>query len=573
MKSLSQLKIRQIFLDFFTQSGHKLVAPASLLPANDPSVLFTTAGMQQFKQFYLDPSLTEDKNIVTIQPCLRTSDIESVGDDSHLTFFEMMGNFSFNGYFKEKAIKFSYQLLTQAYNINPEDLFITVFPGDKEIPLDQESIKITRALGIKDQNIRLGDRADNFWGPTGETGPCGPTLEFYFAPKNQPEIEVWNLVFNQYYYTEDKKLISLKHKGIDTGMGLERLTMVLQNKKDIYETDLFSPLMELLSIHFKDSKIIRIMADHIKASIFLMAAGVVPGNKEQGYILKRLLRRALTQLYIKQLPHSIIFEVAEKVLLIYRPVYPEINQQSDHIKRVLEQEINSFTKNIQSGIKKFKQLSINKKLSTQDIFTLYDTYGFPVELSHDLASQKNIKFEAGGLKELVRQHQNKSRSNLGKKFAGGLVEINQQTTKLHTAHHLLLAGLRAILGQSIVQRGSNITSERLRIDFNYPNKIEPIELKKVEAWVNNAIEQNLTVKKYTTTPDQAIKDGALGEFGIRYPAKVTVYTIEPAQSSLPVSREICGGPHVKMTSEVGKIKIIKEESSSAGVRRIKAVLQ
>lgn len=565
---MTSSELRKNFLDFFKAKGHTIVPSSSLL-ATDPSVLFTTAGMQQFKPYYLGEKSPYGKNVASCQKCFRTSDIEEVGDERHLTFFEMLGNFSFGGYQKEEAIKLAKEFLD---SIKIKIDYVTVFKGDKELPKDQESVKIWEKLGFsaKKGNLKFAGREENFWGPTGDEGPCGPTTEIYSAG-----IEIWNIVFNQYYQNRDRTLKDLEIFGIDTGMGLERLAKVSQNVKTVFETDLFLPIMEEIKpkIQIKNqklNKLERIIVDHIKASVFLIADGILPSNVEQGYVLRRLLRRIIRYQKLLKMERGFVTPLIKAVAEIYKDVYPEININLEKIYSVVQNEQDKFEKTLESGLKKFEnQLTILKKkeIPGKIVFDLYQSYGFPLELTEELAREKGFKIDKDEFKKEFEKHQEISRAGIKGKFGGIGKDATEQATKLHTATHLLHQALRDVLGKEVRQMGSDINSERLRFDFSYPKKMTLEQIKKVENIVNQKIKEDLGVKKEEMSYQEAIKSGALAFFKEKYPERVSVYSVGS------YSKEICAGPHVKSTSELGHFKIIKEESSGAGVRRIRAILQ
>jgi len=558
--------LRKKFLDYFQKNNHTIVPSSSLLPT-DSSVLFTTAGMQQFKEYYLEKESPYGKNVASCQKCLRTSDIEEVGDETHLTFFEMLGNFSFGGYFKRESIIFAKELLDE---LNIKIDYVTVFKGDKEIPQDKESISVWKELGFSQEkgNLKFAGREDNFWGPTGKEGPCGPTTEIY-----SDGIEIWNIVFNQYYSHKDKRLEKLKKFGVDTGMGLERLAMVSQGKKSVFETDLFFPIIEEIEKQTKfsyeeNSRFFRIIADHIKSAVFLASEGILPSNVERGYVLRRLLRRIIRYAKILELPFDFFVPLVKKVSEIYKEVYPEIKSKETDILTVIQNEKEKFEKTLDEGLKKFEKLVKDKKeISGKDAFFLYETYGFPLELTEELSKEKGIFIDKNGFWEAFKKHQEVSRAGAQKKFGGVGTDAGYESAKLHTATHLLHQALREVLGKHVRQMGSDITPQRLRFDFSHPRKLTQEEIKKVQDIVNQKIREDLEVKKEEMSYQEAVKRGALAFFREKYPERVTVYSIGN------FSKEICAGPHVKRTSELGYFKIIKEESSGAGIRRIRAVLE
>jgi alanyl-tRNA synthetase len=555
-------EIRQKFLNFFQAKGHSIVPSSSLLP-DDPSVLLTTAGMQQFKPYFTgegDPVKDfGSKNTVSIQKCFRTSDIEEVGDERHLTFFEMLGNFSFGGYWKPEAITYAHEFITKELNLQIS--YVTIFKGSDVVPKDLESKEIWNSLGIQD--VREEGIDDVFWGPTGNSGPCGPTTEIYCKNAEGKDIEIWNIVFNEFMCSGSREdllagkanLTSLAIKGIDTGMGLERLVMVVQGKENVFETDLFSKIIALLPADWSEKKK-RIFADHGRATAFLIVDGVRPSNKGAGYILRRLMRRLLAQGSLE-----IIKIVCDLVHNQYYTIYSQF-RDTDIVKVFVEEQL-QFGASLALGLKELEKLS---GINAASAFTLFQSYGLPFDIIHDKFPELNKEaFEAE-----FKKHQDVSRSGMEKKFAGGLADHEPKTIKLHTAHHLLLAALQQVLGPQVKQRGSNITSERLRLDFIYPEKLTDEQKKRVEEIVNANIKAALPVEHKEMPKSEAEKLGAEMEFGQKYGEQVSVYLI--GREGNYVSREFCGGPHVANTSELGGFKIIKEEAVAAGVRRIRAEL-
>jgi alanyl-tRNA synthetase len=542
-------EIRSRFLKFFENRGHKIMLSSSLIP-NDPSVLFTTAGMQQFKPYYTSPESADkdfgNRNIVTVQKCIRTGDIESVGDATHLTFFEMLGNFSFGGYGRREAITYAHDFI--AKDLGLEISYVTVYKGEGIVPKDEESFSIWKELGIKD--IRM-EGSDVFWGPTGDSGPCGPTTEIYCKNANGEDVEIWNVVFNEYFCDNSREkldkgeanLKKLDILGIDTGMGLERLLATVQKKKNIYETDVFNN---------EETKEERIVADHIKASLFMISDGVAPSNTGAGYVLRRLIRRA-----VRFSKNPLVSEI-EKIKKIYKGAY-DLDDKGE-----IEKEENRFRQTLEKGLKEFEK--------GIDPFILATTYGFPIELTLELAKEKGIGVNLEDFNKKMAEHQKLSQTSSAGMFKGGLADHNEKTVRLHTAHHLLLAGLQAIVDKNIKQRGSNITEERLRMDFLCDHKLTDEEKKKVEDWVNEKIKENLNIIRREMPLAEAEKLGAEMEFGAKYPDTVSLYFIEDKNGN-PISKEFCGGPHVKNTSELGHFKIQKEEAVAQGIRRIKAVLE
>ncbi len=588
--------------------------PSSSLLPTDPSVLFTTAGMQQFKPYYTgeaDPMKDFGYlNTVSVQKCLRTSDIEQVGDNSHLTFLEMLGNFSFGGYFKEKAIRLAHEFITKEMGLKID--YVTVFAGEENIPADEESEKIWKSLDSKIEVKKFG-RADNFWGPTGSEGPCGPTTEIYIDG-----VEIWNLVFNEFFSDKDGTLLPLAKKGIDTGMGLERLMMAIQKKNNVFEANLFAPLIEEVRggdlYDYEQNKASeRIIADHLRASVFLIADGVTPSNVEQGYILRRLLRRAIRHAKLLNQPED-IYERVLHVLVhdIYSGIYPELKTKQEKILGVILAEKDKFSKTLGRGIKEFRKLvsgkfseftlmsdarefSVNiesldiKQISGKDLFVISTTYGFPLEMcleelgaiinktllknrpSFDIRKTPLGKRLEKEFKKEFKKHQELSRTASAGIFKGGLADISPETTRLHTAAHLMLETMRRVLGNHVQQKGSNITSERLRFDFSHGDKVTPEQIKKIEEIVNEQIQKNLPIHFEEMSVDEAKAIGATGVFEHKYGDKVKVYFIGNENNYF--SKEICGGPHVSSTGEIGKFKIVKEESVSAGTRRIRAAIE
>ncbi|MBI2042292.1 MAG: alanine--tRNA ligase [Candidatus Nealsonbacteria bacterium] len=544
-------RIREEFLKFFEKRGHKIVPSSSLLPT-DPSVLFTTAGMQQFKQYFLGGESPHGQNVVSCQKCFRTSDIDEVGDESHLTFFEMLGNFSFGGYGKTRAIKLAKEFLD---SINIHIDYVTIFGGDEIVPRDEESVEVWQALGFSQENdnLKFCGREDNFWGPTGEEGPCGPTTEIYAKG-----IEVWNLVFNEYYCDRNKRLTPLRQRGVDTGMGLERLAMISQKKNSVFETNLFSPILK--EIFGNDDRAKRIIADHIKGAVFLILEGVLPSNVERGYVLRRVLRRAIRFGKLLNLPQNFLTPIAQKTIEIYGDVYPELKSQENDILAVIQKEEEKFEKTLEAGLKEIKKVP---KLTGEIAFRIYETYGFPLELIEEIRKVEDRE----SFFFMQKKHQEISRAGAEKKFKGGLADQSEKTIKYHTASHLLLAAMRAILGPEIYQKGSNITAERLRFDFNYSQKLSGEQIKKIEDLVNQKINEDIEVEMTEMPKAEALKIAKISFEPAKYGDIVRVYKIGD------FSIELCGGPHVKRTGELGHLKITKEESSGAGIRRLRAILE
>lgn len=584
---MKAIEIRNKYLEFFKNNNHKIISGAKLIPENDPTVLFTTAGMQPLVPYLLGEKHPEGTRLTDYQKCLRTDDIDEVGDPTHLTFFEMLGNWSLGDYFKKESITMSFEFLTKHLNIPVKRLAVTCFAGDNDAPRDEESAKIWEDLGIPKEKIFFLGKKDNWWGPAGTTGPCGPDTEIFYdtqkegtTSKNTPDddsgkyVEIWNNVFMEYYKKEDGRYEVLKQKNVDTGLGLERAAYLLQGKNNVYETEIFMPIIlkleEYLKIDNIESK--RIVADHLRASALLIVDSVRPSNVEQGYILRRLLRRAIRHLRKLQIDINKLKDIVECVIETLAPMYPELVENKEEIVTQIIKEKNRFIDTLANGEKEFSKLIRNyptdkKIIDAKDLFRLYDTFGFPPEVTKELAKENGYLVDMEGFKTLFKEHQELSRKGAEGKFKGGLQDHSEQTTKYHTATHLLNAALRKVLGDHVYQKGSNITAERLRFDFSNPEKVSAENLKKVEEIVNEQINRHLEVTVEEMTVEQAKNNGAIGVFDDKYGQNVKVYSIGD------FSKEICGGPHVKNTSELGKFKIIKEEAVSSGVRRIKAIFE
>lgn len=593
MRRLSSKELRNIWLKFYQNKGHAVIGSASLIPENDPTVLFTTAGMHPLVPYLLGEKHPAGKRLCNIQKCVRTGDIDEVGDATHLTFFEMMGNWSLGDYFKEEMISWSFEFLTspEYLGIDKDNLAVSVFGGDEDAPRDEESAKIWEKCGIKRENIFYLPKKNNWWGPAGLTGPCGPDTEMFFdtgKPKCSPEcspacdcgkyVEIWNDVFMQYFKDAEGKFSPLSQKNVDTGMGLERTLCFLQGKKSVYETDVFQDIItkieELSGKKYEGEnlKAFRIIADHIRTAVFILGdqRGVTPSNVGQGYVLRRLIRRAIRYGKMLDLNSKSLTELAQTIIDQYKDVYNELEVNAEKVIKELEMETERFERTLNTGLKEFERTVKNIQGNVIDgvsAFRLYDTYGFPLEMTQELAKEHGLQVDEKGYHEAFAAHQAKSQSGAEQIFKGGLADHSEETTKLHTATHLLQAALRKVLGEEVFQRGSNITAERLRFDFSFGRKVEKDELEKVEKMVNDVISKDLPVTVEEMTVEEAKNNGALGVFESRYGEKVKVYTIGN------FSKEICGGPHVTHTGVLGKFKIQKEESSSAGVRRIKAVLE
>ena len=595
MKTLTSDELRSLYLEFFKSKGHAVISSASLIPENDPTVLFTTAGMHPLVPYLLGEKHPAGTRLTDVQKCVRTGDIDEVGDASHCTFFEMLGNWSLGDYFKKEAIAWSFEFLTDEkwLGIPKDKLYFTCFAGDETAPRDEESFGYWRDMGVEESHIFYLDRKHNWWGPAGVTGPCGPDTEMFIdtgKPKCSEHcdpscscgkyLEIWNDVFMQYNKTEDGKYEPLAQKNVDTGMGLDRTICILQGKESVYDTDVFSGILqkieELSGKKYgdkeEDTMAFRVVADHIRCATFMMGdqKGITPSNVDQGYVLRRLIRRAIrfaTKLGIEEGKLNVI---AQQVINQYKEVYPELENNKDRIIGELNLEEGRFQKTIKQGLKEFEKLVTYLKTNVipgKSAFRLYDTFGFPIEFTQELAEEQGFTVDLDGYEQAFKKHQQLSHAGAEQRFKGGLADTGEQTARLHTATHLMLAGLKKILDPDIQQRGSNITAERLRFDFNFPRPVTKEELAQVEAFVNEAIQAGVEIECKEMTLDEARASGATGIFESKYGEVVKVYDI-PGWS-----KEICGGPHAANTKELGRFKIKKEQSSSAGVRRIKAVLE
>ncbi|OIO47555.1 MAG: alanine--tRNA ligase [Parcubacteria group bacterium CG1_02_40_82] len=621
-------ELREKYLNFFKERDHAIIPSASLIPEHDPTVLFTTAGMHPLTSFLLGEKHPGGKRLVNVQKCIRTGDIDDVGDSWHLTFFEMLGNWSLGDYWKKEAIEWSFEFLTgrDYLGISSEKLSVTVFAGDPSInsgqaTRDEESAKIWESLGIPKERIFYLSKEENWWGPAGQTGPCGPCSEMFYDTGKEKcgsdckpgckcgkYAEIWNDVFMEFNKTAEGKFEQLKQKNVDTGMGVERTIAVLDGFDNVYDTELFKPLIKKIEeisnkkYEGENIKTFRIIADHLKAATFILAEGVEPSNVERGYVLRRLIRRAVR--YGKQLGINDIFtfKIANVVIEMYRDVYLELSSNRMFIEEQLVREEEKFTKTLEKGLKVLEKMKPKKTisflsksffteygLSGDVLFNLYSTYGFPIEMSLEEIKklyQEYNREQGVSITELtkddenrilqqfhesLKKHQELSRAGAEQKFKGGLADHSEHVVKYHTAAHLMLAALRQVLGSHVTQKGSNITAERLRFDFSHPQKLTLEQIKQVEDLVNQTIVRDLPVKMEEMSLDEAKEQGAMGVFESRYGEKVKVYTI--AENGKIFSKEICGGPHVEKIGQLGHFKILKEESVSAGARRIKAVLE
>jgi alanyl-tRNA synthetase len=593
LKELTSAQLREMYLEFFKTKGHAVIPSASLIPENDPTVLFTTAGMHPLVPYLLGASHPDGKRLTDVQKCVRTGDIDEVGDTSHLTFFEMLGNWSLGDYFKKEAIEFSFEFLTSKewLGIDPDRLYFTCFAGDEDAPKDTESAEIWKSLGVDESHIFFLDKEHNWWGPAGVTGPCGPDTEMFIDTGIAPcsdlcspacscgkYLEIWNDVFMQYNKTAEGAYEPLTQKNVDTGMGLDRTVTVLQGSPSVYETDLFSDIIAKISElsgkscgGSETTKAFRIIADHVRCAVFILGdeKGVTPSNVDQGYVLRRLIRRAVRYTLRLGLPELSLQHIATAVIKKYKDVYPELGRNEQRIITEFNLEEERFQRTIKQGLKEFEKLRSRlqeKTISGRDAFHLYDTFGFPLEFTLELAHEHGFEVDQKGFDEAFRRHQEVSGAGAEQRFKGGLADTGEATAKLHTATHLLHAALRKVLGNEVAQKGSNITPERLRFDFSFSRKVEPDELLEIERLVNEAIDAKEPVVCEEMGVDEAKNSGAIGLFESKYGNIVKVYTMGG------FSKEICGGPHAGNTGDLGRFRIQKEQSSSAGVRRIKAVL-
>ena len=584
---MKAIEIRNKYLNFFKEHGHTVIPSAPLIPENDPSVLFTTAGMQPLVPYLLGEKHPLGTRLTDYQKCVRTNDIEEVGDNRHLTYFEMLGNWSLGDYFKEESIQMSFDFLTKELQIPVEKLSVTVFAGDEDCPRDEIAAECWKKAGILDGHIYYYGKDDNWW-IAGEEGPCGPDTEMFYdtgkpacGPDCQPScdcgkyVEIWNNVFMEYFKDKDGNYSKLKQRNVDTGLGLERMTMLLQGKETPFDTEIFKPVMdklvELQKVDNIESR--RIIAEHLRSSMMIISDGGRPSNVDRGYVLRRLIRRMVRHMNKLQINLDEISTLIDINVDNLKGMYPEIESNQEIIKNVIIEEKNKFVKTLAHGEKEF-QKEMNKtkeagkdKIAGNVVFKLYDTYGFPPEVTAELAKENDMTVDMDEFDKLFKEHQEKSRMGSEQKFKGGLAEQNEITIAYHTATHLLNAALKQVLGPDTHQRGSNITIDRMRFDFNCDHKMTDEEKQKTEDLVNQWIKEAIPVTVEEMTKDEAVKSGAECMFIEKYPDRVTVYSIGD------VSKELCGGPHVKNTSELGTFKIKKEEASSAGIRRIKAILE
>jgi len=569
------------YLDFFVKKGHAIIPSASLIPENDPTVLFTTAGMHPLVPYLLGEKHPAGTRLCDVQKCIRTADIDEVGDNTHLTFFEMLGNWSLGDYWKNDMIAWSFEFLTKELNIPLEKIGVSCFSGDADAARDNESAEVWLSLGVAQERIAFLPKEDNWWGPAGVTGPCGPDSEMFywtgqepapmiFDPKNKKWVEIWNDVFMQYNKNSDGTFQELTQKNIDTGMGVERTLAVLNGFDNTYAIAPFQPIIEKIKSLAKNDNdsSVRIIADHLRAATFILGdnKGISPSNLDQGYVLRRLIRRAIRHGKTLGINQNFTSEIAKIIIEVFAQDYPELKSNQAFVIDQLNQEEEKFSKTLEKGLKEFEKIS-QSDISGHDAFILFTSYGFPLEMTKELATEKGIKVDETGFNEEFKKHQELSRVGAEQKFKGGLADSSETSAKMHTATHLMLAALRQVLGDHVLQKGANITPERIRFDFSHPEKMTPEQIKQVEDLVNEQISKAIPVVCDEMELAEAKQRGAMGVFDDRYGQKVKVYKIDN------FSQEICGGPHANNTSELGKFKILKEESSSSGVRRIKAILE
>ena len=598
MKKLTTESLREMYLGFFKSKGHAVIPSASLIPENDPTVLFTTAGMHPLVPYLLGEKHPAGNRLTDVQKCVRTGDIDEVGDSSHCTFFEMLGNWSLGDYFKKEMIPWSFEFLTSPdyLGIPVEDIAITCFAGDDDCPKDEESAELWKKCGIKPEHIFFLPKSGNWWGPAGTTGPCGPDTEMHIIRNHEDAdklgsydfekaqkgtfLEIWNDVFMQYNKTAEGTYEPLKQRNVDTGMGLERTLCILNGVDSVYETDIFekaiAKIEELTGKKYGESeevtKAFRVVLDHVRTATFMLGDdhGIVPSNTDQGYILRRVIRRAVRYGRNINLPKGALNEVSKTIIEKYAGVYSELTRNAAHIAEELNKEEEKFSATLKQGIKEFEKvasaLPAGGVIDGHSAFRLYDTYGFPVEITMEMAREKGVSVDEAGYRAAYAEHQEKSRAGSEQKFACGLADHKEETTKLHTATHLLHAALKKVCGEEVNQKGSNITEERLRFDFNFPRKLTPEEVKQVEDLVNAEIAKDEPVVMKEMSLEEAKAEGFTGLFESKYGEMVKTYTIGD------FSKEICGGPHVEHTGVLGKFKIAKQENVSAGIKRIKAIL-
>jgi alanyl-tRNA synthetase len=584
-------ELKAKYIEFFVSKNHKEIGQASLIPEHDPSVLFTTAGMHPLVPYLIGEPHPLGKRLVNVQRCLRTDDIDEVGDEAHLTFFEMLGNWSLGDYFKEEAIQLSYEFLTESLGIEAERLWITVFEGDEDAPRDEAAAEIWKSLGIPEERIYYLGKKENWWGPAGQAGPCGPDTEMFYdvgkpacGPDCRPGcgcqkfVEIWNDVFMQYDKVADGRYLPLRQRNVDTGLGVERVAAVLQEKATVFETELFVPIVSAIKELSPSplEKSVRIIADHLRASTFLLAEKLPPSNVERGYVLRRLIRRSIRHARSMGIERDFTAGIASVIIDGYNDSYPFLGESKEFILEEIEKEERRFKETLQKGMREFER-ELDLLSGTEDAvgfsgeraFYFYETFGFPIEVTEEMLKERfpGATVDRAAFDVAYEKHREKSRAGAEQKFKGGLGDSSEKTTRLHTVTHLLHQALRTVCGSHVEQRGSNITPERLRFDFSHPTKVTKEQLVEVERIVNEKIAESLPVEFRITTLDEAEQEGAIALFTDKYGEKVKVYSIGD------FSKEVCGGPHVQNTSELGTFRIVKEQASSAGIRRIKAVLE
>lgn len=584
-------KLVKAYLEFFKKHKHAIIPSAPIIPENDPTVLFTTAGMQPLVPYLLGQKHPLGKRLASVQKCMRTTDIEEIGDTTHHSFFEMLGNWSLNDYWKKEAIQMSLEFLTKILKIQKECLAVSVFAGDKDAPKDEESVQIWLSLGIPKERVAYLPKSDNWWGPAGETGPCGPDTEIFYWKSNTAKVpkqfdaedknwvEIWNDVFMEYNKDKNGKYNPTPLKNVDTGMGVERIVAVLNGVEDNYQSPVFQPIIkEIEDVSKKqykgNEKAMRVIADHLRAATFILGdpRGIQPSNIGSGYVLRRLIRRAIRYARMLGIKENCTVKIAKKIIPLYHE-YTELYNNYKFIEQQLEAEEARFMETLGKGLKKFDEIAKKEIITGKEAFLLFQSFGFPIEMTEELAEERNIKIDLDAYNIEFKKHQDLSKTTSAGVFKSGLADNSEIVKKLHTATHLLNEALRQVLDKAIKQKGSNITPERLRFDFNFPRKLTDEEIKKVEKWVNEKIKEALPVTREEIPLEQAIQSGAQSEFGVKYPEVVSVYTVGNTGKGKWASREICTGPHVNNTNEIVSFKIVKEESVATGVRRIKAIVE
>lgn len=600
---ISTIKLRKKYIDFFKSKGHAVIASASLIPENDPTVLFTTAGMHPLVPYLMGEKHPLGVRLTSCQKCIRTGDIDDVGDAWHLSFFEMLGNWSLGDYFKKEAIEFSFEFLTKELGIKKENFSVTCFAGDSAAPREDTADKVWASLGIDKNRIHFLPKEDNWWGPAGQSGPCGPDSEMYYHVKDIQEksteefvklnkegifCEIWNDVFMQYNKTLDGKYIEMKRKNVDTGMGLERTVAVLNGYDNVYEVDTLKPILDSVvklsekkyeTLTKEELKSVRIITDHLRASVMILGdeKGIVPSNVDQGYVLRKFIRRSIRHARLIGINNSFTKSIAEIIVKIMGPIYSEVEKNKERVYSEIVKEEEKFSSTIENGTKvlekklQFLGNANVKELNAKGAFDLFQSYGFPLEMTVEICKEKGFSVDSNGFNELLQKHQELSRVGAEAKFKGGLSDDSEKTIKLHTATHLFSAALRKFINPNCVQKGSNITLERARFDFNSEEKLTPEQIKQIEEWINLVISKNCEVTMDIMSVEEAKNSGAHGVFDSKYGDKVKVYTVQ--KNGEVFSKEICGGPHVTTTKEMGVFKITKQEAVAAGIKRVKIVLE